>query len=53
MQGSWVVEQVRQTRRPPDQYLLYSAQKASRCDLRGLKFQNFRCFVRIIGAWTG
>jgi len=41
-----VVEQVRQL---PDQSLLCGAWKASRCNLRGPKFQNFPCFVWIIG----
>ena len=35
------VEQMRQFRRPPDQCSLYGAWKASRCDLKGPKFQIF------------
>jgi len=39
--ASWAVEQIQQTRRPLDQCLQLSAWKASRCDLRGPKFEFF------------
>jgi len=39
--ATWVVEQVWQTRRLPDQCLLYGTRKANRCNLIGPKFPKF------------